>query len=54
MPRGRRRHRWEDNIKMDRTAVAGVDVNWTEPALDRIRCRAFMNKSLNIRFPLKQ
>ena len=49
-PLGRRRRRWEDNIKMDLHEVAwGVD--WIDIARDRDRWRAVLNAVMNVRFP---
>jgi hypothetical protein len=49
-PRGRPRHRWEDNIKMDLQAV-GWDMDWIELAQDRDRWRAVVNAVMNLRVP---
>ena len=49
-PLGRRRHRWEDNIKMDLQEVGGVG-DWMELAQDRDRWRAFVNTVMNLRVP---
>jgi hypothetical protein len=50
-PLGRRRLRWEDNIKMD-LRVIGIDVaNWIRLAQDRVRWWAFVNTAMNLRVP---
>jgi hypothetical protein len=41
-PLGRRRRRWEDNIKMDLQEVGGVCGDWMELAQDRDRWRALV------------
>jgi hypothetical protein len=40
-PLGRRRHRWEDNIKMDLMEIQINGVNWSQLAQDRSRGRLF-------------
>ena len=47
---GRRRRRWEDNIKMDLQEVGGVG-DWMELAQDRDRWRALVNTVMNFRVP---
>jgi hypothetical protein len=50
-PLGRRRGRWEDNIKMD-LKESGIDgTNWIQLAQDRFQWRAFVNTVMNFRFP---
>ena len=44
IPLGRRRRRWEDNIKM-----GGTD--WIELDQDRYRLRALVNVVMNLRVP---
>jgi len=49
-PLGRRRRRWEDNIKMDLREVGGVG-DWIELVQDRARWRALVNTVMNLRVP---
>jgi hypothetical protein len=50
-PLGRRRCRWEDNIKMD-LRVIGIDgANWIELAQDRVQWRTFVNTVMSLRVP---
>ena len=50
-PLGRRRRRWEDNIKMDLREVGGGCGDWMEFAQDRERWRALVNTVMNFRAP---
>jgi len=50
-PLGRRRCRWENNIKMDLQQVKCVGVDWMELAQDRDRWRALVNAVMNLRVP---
>ena len=50
-PLGRRRRRWEDNIKMDLNEVECGDVNSIELARDWDRWRALVNAVMNFRVP---
>ena len=50
-PRGRPRHRWENNIKMDLQEVGCGGMDWIELAQDKNRCRAFVNAVMNLRVP---
>jgi len=50
-PLGKRRRRWEDNIKMDLQAVGCWGVDWIELAQDRERWRALVNALMNLRVP---
>ena len=47
---GRRRHRWEDNIKMDLWEVRGGG-GWMELAQNRDRWRTLVNTVMNFRVP---
>ena len=46
---GRSRHRWEDNIKMDRQEVRWGGMDWIALAKDRDGWRAFVNAVTNLR-----
>jgi hypothetical protein len=48
---GRRRHRWEDNIKMDLQEVGCECMDWIELAEERDRWRALANAVMNLRVP---
>ena len=50
-PRGRRRCRWEDNIKTDLQEVGCRCMDWINLAQDRYRGRALVNAVMNLRFP---
>ena len=50
-PLGRRRRRWEDNIKMDVQEVGRGCGNWMELAQDRARWRALVSTVMNFRVP---
>ena len=50
-PRGRPRHRWEDNINMDLQEVGCWGMGWVELAQDKDRWRALVNAVMNLRFP---
>jgi hypothetical protein len=52
-PLGRRRHRWEDNIKMDLREIGINGANWIRLALDRVQWRDFVNMVMNLRIPLE-
>jgi hypothetical protein len=49
-PLGRRRRRWEENIKMDLQEV-GWGMDWIELDHDRDRWRAVVNAVMNLRVP---
>jgi hypothetical protein len=48
-PHGRRRLRWEDNIKMDIQKMGYKSKNWIELAQDSDRCWAILNAVINFR-----
>jgi hypothetical protein len=50
-PLGRRRRRWEDNIKMDLREIWIDGANWIQLAQDRVQWRAFVNTVMNLRVP---
>jgi hypothetical protein len=50
-PLGRPRRRWKDNIKMDLGEIEIDGANWIRLAQDRVQCRAFVNTTMNLRFP---
>jgi hypothetical protein len=50
-PRGRPRHRWEDNIKMDLQEVGCAVMDWIELAQDRDMWRALVNAVMDLRVP---
>ena len=50
-PLGRRRRRWEDNIKMELQEVGGGCGDWMELAQDRDRWRALMSTVMNLGVP---
>jgi hypothetical protein len=50
-PLGRRRLRWENNIKLDLRETGIVGVNWIWLAQDRVQWRACVNTVMNFRFP---
>jgi hypothetical protein len=50
-PRGRRRRRWKDNIKMDLQEVGGGYGDWMELAQDRDRWWALVSAVMNFRVP---
>jgi hypothetical protein len=50
-PLGRRRRRWEDNIKMDLREIEIDGANWIRLAQDRVQWRAFVNTVMNLRVP---
>jgi hypothetical protein len=50
-PPGRRRRRWNDNIKMDLQEVGCGVMDWIEVAQDRDRWWALVNAVMNLRVP---
>ena len=48
LPLGRRRRRWEDNIKMGLQEVGCGDIDWIELAQDRDSWRALMTAVMNV------
>jgi hypothetical protein len=50
-PLGRRRRRWEDNIRMDLRETEIDRENWIRLAQDRVQWRAFVNTVMNLRVP---
>jgi hypothetical protein len=47
-PLGRRRHRWEDNIKLDLREIGTNGANWIQ---DRVQWWDFVNTVKNLRIP---
>jgi hypothetical protein len=47
-PLGRRRHRWEDNIKMAFRDKGIEGANWIRLAQNRVQWRAFVNTVMNL------
>jgi hypothetical protein len=50
-PLRRPRHRWVDNIKMDRLEIDWGGVDWIGLAQDRDKWRALVNAVMNLRVP---
>ena len=50
-PLRRPRHRWEDNIRMDREVIGINAGNWVDSAQDRDYWRVLVNAALNLRVP---
>jgi len=48
-PLGRRRHRWENNIKMDLQDVGCGGMGWIHLVQDRDGWRALVNSVMNLR-----
>jgi hypothetical protein len=48
-PLGRKRHRWEDGIRMDLREIGLGDVDWIRMAQDRDRWRAVVSAAMNLR-----
>jgi hypothetical protein len=49
-PLGKRRRRWEDNIRMDLRETSCEDVNWIHLAQERDHWRALVNTVMNFGF----
>ena len=52
-PLGRRRRRWEGNIKMDLREVGYVNGDWIDLAQDRDHWWAYVRAIMNLRAPQK-
>jgi hypothetical protein len=50
-PLGRRRSRWEDNIKLGLREIGIDGANWIQLALGRVQWRAFVNTVMSFRVP---
>jgi hypothetical protein len=50
-PLGRRRSRWEANIKMNLRDIGLDEANWIQLTQDRVQWRAFVNTVMNLRVP---
>jgi hypothetical protein len=50
-PLGRRRHRWEDNIKMEVREIGYKDVDWMYVAQERDQWLAVVNTVMNLWVP---
>jgi hypothetical protein len=50
-PLGRRRRRWEYNIKMDFREIGIDGTNWIQLTQDRVQWRACVNTVMNLRVP---
>jgi hypothetical protein len=50
-PLGRRRHRWEYNIKLDLREIGIDEANWIRLAQDMVQWRVFVNTLMNLRVP---
>jgi hypothetical protein len=48
---GRRRRKWEDNIKMDLREIGWVGMDWIDLAQDRDQWRALVNMVMNLWVP---
>jgi hypothetical protein len=47
----RSRHRWGDNIRLDRREIGWGGMDWTDLAQDRDQWRALVNTLMNLRVP---
>jgi hypothetical protein len=52
-PLGRRRRRWDDNIRIDLREIGWKDVDRMLLSQDRDQWRAFVNMVMNLRIPYK-
>jgi hypothetical protein len=50
-PLVRSRHRWEDNIQMDVRETGWDGMDQIDLAQDRDRCKALVNKVMNLQVP---
>jgi hypothetical protein len=50
-PLGRRRHRWEDNIRMDLREIVWGGMDWLDLAQDRDQWRDLVYTVMNLRVP---
>jgi hypothetical protein len=50
-PRGRRRRRWVDNIKINLRDIGWDVMDWIDLAQDRDQWRALMNTVMNLHVP---
>jgi hypothetical protein len=50
-PLGRRRRRWEDNIRIELREIGIVEANWIQLAQDRVLWQACVNTVMNLRVP---
>jgi hypothetical protein len=50
-PLGRRRRRWEDNIRTDLRQIEWDGVNWMHLAQDMDQWQALVNTVMNLRVP---
>jgi len=50
-PIGRRRHKWEDNIRIDLREIGWEDVDWMRLAHDRNQWRVLVNTVANLGVP---
>jgi hypothetical protein len=48
---GRRRRRWEDNVRMDLREIGWDGEDWIDLAQDRDQWRALVNTIMNLRVP---
>jgi hypothetical protein len=53
-PLGRRRHRWEDNIRMDLRELGWHSVEWMHLAQDRDQLRSFVDAVMNVHVAYKE
>jgi hypothetical protein len=50
-PRGRPRHRWVYNIKMNLRGIGLGGMDWIDLAKDRDQWKALVNTAMNLRVP---